>query len=113
MTMSDGSGDRMRVTFALSLPRDNLAEYRRRHDDLWPELRAAIARQGGHNYSLHYDADAELVFGYVEVGDFDAWKAGAGSEVTQRWWAYMADVMPTNPDNSPISHELIEIFYTP
>lgn len=107
------SAERTRVTFAMELPREALDEYRRRHDEIWPELREAITLQGGHNFSLHYDADAELVFGYVEVDDLDAWSAGAGSDLTRRWWAHMADVMPTNPDISPVSHELIEVFHTP
>lgn len=104
---------RTRMTFALELPQASLAEYRRRHDQLWSELREAISRHGGHNFSLHYDAAAELVFGYLEVDDPHAWAAGADCDVTRRWWAYMADLMPTNPDNSPIGHELVEVFHHP
>lgn len=107
------TGGRQRVTFALELPRAALPEYRRRHDAIWPELRAAMRAQGGHNFSLHYDESSELVFGYLEVDDLERWHAGASSEVTRRWWAYLADLMPTNPDLSPISHPMIEVFHQP
>ena len=110
---AEGNSRRTRITYALELPRASFAEYRWRHEELWPELREAIAGQGGHNFSLHYDPAAELVFGYLEVDDPDAWAAGADSDVTRRWWAYMADLMPTNPDGSPVSHPLIEVFHQP
>ena len=100
-----------RVAFCLTVPRENLAEYQRRHAELWPELRAAIAAQGGHNYSIFAVPELDRVFGYVEVEDLARWESGAGSELTLRWWRYMAEIMPSNPDNSPLADNIHEVFH--
>ncbi|MCU1556654.1 MAG: L-rhamnose mutarotase, partial [Microbacteriaceae bacterium] len=95
-----------RVAFSLVLPRANVVEYRIRHQQLWPEMRDAIAEQCGSNYSIFAAPELDRVFGYLEVDDPERWNAGSGSEVVNRWWRYMADVMPTNPDFSPIATDL-------
>jgi len=100
-----------RLAFEFALPPENVGEYRRRHDALWPELRAAITAQGGGNYSLFAAPALGRVFGYVEVADLDRWHAGAGTELTRRWWQHMADLMPTNADGSPVGTSLIEVFH--
>jgi L-rhamnose mutarotase len=100
-----------RLAFSLLLEPEHLAEYSRRHDKLWPELRAAIRDQGGSNFSIFYDDQTQRVFCYLEVEDEDRWAAGAESEITRRWWHYMSDVMPTNADLSPIAHDLAEVFH--
>jgi len=100
-----------RLAFTLLLEAENLPEYTRRHNELWPELRAAIRDQGGSNFSIFYDDQTRRVFCYLEVADADRWAAGAKSEITQRWWRYMSEVMPTNADLSPITHDLAEVFH--
>lgn len=103
--------DPTRVAFSLILPRENIGEYRDRHAQLWPELRAAIRAQGGSNYSIFAAPELDRVFGYLEVEDLGRWHRGGASEVTRRWWSYMADLMPTNADFSPIDTPLIEVFH--
>ncbi len=103
--------DPTRVAFSLILPHQNIDEYRTRHTELWPELRAAIREQGGSNYSIFAAPELDRVFGYVEVEDLQRWQSGAASDVTARWWSYMADVMPTNRDHSPIDTPLFEVFH--
>ncbi|EFW0797355.1 L-rhamnose mutarotase, partial [Shigella sonnei] len=49
----------------------------------------------------------------VEIESEERWNAVASTDVCQRWWKYMTDVMPANPDNSPVSSELQEVFYLP
>lgn len=93
------------------MPGQNVAEYRQRHDRLWPALRDAIHEQGGHNYSIFALPDVDRVVGYVEVDDIDRWNSGGLSEVTRAWWAYMADIMPTHTDNSPINAPVFEVFH--
>jgi L-rhamnose mutarotase len=100
-----------RLAFQLALPASNVAEYQRRHDALWPELRAAITAQGGGNYSLFAAPAIDRVFGYVEVADIARWESGATTELTRRWWRYMADLMPSNPDGSPVGSPLTEVFH--
>ena len=86
-------------------------EYKRRHDALWVELIDAIHRDGGKNYTIFHDPVTNLLFEYIEIEDEEVWSARGGDEVTQRWWDYMADIMETNPDNSPVSIPLPELFY--
>jgi L-rhamnose mutarotase len=100
-----------RIAFSLTVPRANLAEYQRRHEQLWPELVAAIAAQGGHNYSIFAIPDLDRVVGYVEVEDLERWQAGGGAELTHRWWRYMAEIMPANPDYSPLADDIYEVFH--
>jgi len=100
-----------RICFSLELPGANVAEYSRRHDELWPALREAIRDQGGHNYSIFALPDVDRVFGYLEVDDIERWNAGGASELTHAWWDYMADIMPTHADNSPIEAAVIEVFH--
>jgi L-rhamnose mutarotase len=100
-----------RVAFCLNLPAANIAEYTRRHAHIWPELSTAIAEQGGHNFTIFAVPAIERVFGYVEVEDLDRWEAGAGTELTRRWWRYMAQIMPSNEDGSPIGDDILEVFH--
>ena len=100
-----------RVSFSLQLPASNIEEYRRRHDELWPELRDAIRAQGGRNYSIFALPDVDRVVGYVEVDDVDIWNSGGVSEITRAWWKFMADIMPTNPDSSPVHAPIVEVFH--
>jgi L-rhamnose mutarotase len=101
---------RIRLASSLVVPRANQAEYARRHRELWPEIRAAIQEQGGHDYSIFLAPELDRVFSYVQVDDLDLW-AQNDPDVQARWWAYMAEVMPTNPDSSPISAQLVEAFH--
>ncbi|MEU8360626.1 L-rhamnose mutarotase [Nonomuraea sp. NPDC048882] len=79
-----------RVCFLLKVRPERLAEYRERHRDVWPEMRAALSRTGWHNYSLFLRDDGLLV-GYLETDDFEAaQKAMAETEVNARWQAEMA-----------------------
>lgn len=86
-------------------------EYERRHNELWPEMKDMLRDYGVHNYSIFIDEDTNLLFGYMEVDDKEKFLKGAETEINQRWWAYMADVMETNWDNSPISKDLYCAFY--
>jgi L-rhamnose mutarotase len=100
-----------RIVQSLIVPAANLAEYRRRHDELWTEVRDGITAQGGRNFSILAVPELDRVITYVEVEDLRRWHAGAVSPATRRWWQYMAEVMPTNPDLSPVSRTLEEVFH--
>lgn len=87
------------------------AEYARRHQPIWPELEAVLKAHGVHNYSIFLDAETRQLFGYVEIEDEARWAAIAQTPECRKWWAHMRDVMPSNPDNSPISRELKSVFH--
>ncbi|HEY2644666.1 MAG TPA: L-rhamnose mutarotase [Galbitalea sp.] len=99
-----------RIAFTLRLPAENIAEYTRRHDEIWDELKLAIHAQGGRNYSIFAAPELNLVFGYLEVDDSAAWAQGGSSDITLRWWKFMSDIMPTNADFSPIQTDLQRVF---
>lgn len=86
-------------------------EYQHRHDTIWPELVQVLKDHGSHHYSIFLDKNRNLLFGYVEVESEARWNSIAQTEVCQKWWKYMSDIMPSNPDNSPISDELTSVFY--
>ncbi len=87
------------------------AEYEQRHNPIWQELADVLKAHGAHHYSIFLDAENNTLFAYVEIESQERWDAVAQTPVCQRWWAYMADVMPSNPDHSPVSAELRPVFY--
>jgi len=101
----------IRKAFVMSVDPGAHAEYERRHRPIWPELQAVLKEHGVHNYSIHLDEQSSTLFGYVEIEDESRWAAIARTEVCQRWWAHMKNIMPSNPDGSPISKNLREVFY--
>lgn len=100
-----------RIATAIQVPATALEEYTLRHEQMDQEVRAAIRDSGGRNLSIFAMPEAGLVVMYVEVDDVEAWRRSAESEVTRRWWAHMADVMPTNPDQSPLTTDLPLVFH--
>jgi L-rhamnose mutarotase len=86
-------------------------EYERRHRPIWRELEDTLRAHGAHNYSIYLDASTNQLFGYVEIESEERWNQVASTAICKKWWAHMKDVMPSNPDNSPISRELREVFH--
>ena len=86
-------------------------EYERRHNLLWPEMKEMIHNYGGRNYTIFLDKDTDTLFGYLEVEDEELWAKSADDPVCRKWWDYMADIMQTNEDNSPVSSELECVFH--
>lgn len=101
----------IRKAFLMSVNAGQEAEYARRHQPIWPELEAVLKAHGVHNYSIFLDAETRQLFGYVEIEDEARWNAIAQTPECRRWWAHMRDVMPSNPDNSPVSRELKSVFH--
>ena len=101
----------IRKAFVMQVNPDAHAEYQRRHSPIWPELEAELKAHGAHNYSIFLDEKRHLLFGFVEIESEARWNAIAQTEPCQRWWKHMADVMPSNADNSPVTDELNEVFY--
>ncbi len=87
------------------------AEYIKRHQAIWPELKALLKDAGISDYSIFLDEETGTLFAVQKnQGDVGSQDLGR-TEVVQRWWAYMADLMETNPDNSPQSTPLTEVFH--
>lgn len=86
-------------------------EYRRRHDELWPELEMLLKQTGITDYAIFLDEETHSLFGVLKIADPLKLDELPGHPVMQRWWAYMADIMEANPDHSPRSVPLQEVFY--
>lgn len=86
-------------------------EYEKRHNMLWPEMIDMIHEHGGSNYSIYLDRETNILFGYIEIEDEELWAKGADTAINRKWWDFMADIMETNPDNSPVSVDLTPLFH--
>ncbi len=86
-------------------------EYEKRHNELWQEMKDSIHAHGGSNYSIFWDKETNILFGYIEIEDEELWAKHADTEINRKWWDFMASVMETNPDNSPVSVSLHEMFH--
>lgn len=86
-------------------------EYERRHRPIWRELEETLLRHGVRAYSIYLDATTGDLFGYVEIHCEEQWAAVGSTEVCQRWWRHMRDLMPTNGDDSPVTRDLREVFH--
>jgi L-rhamnose mutarotase len=102
-----------RIAFKMQLHEGKEEEYRKRHDALWPELEQLLKETGISNYSIFLDSTTNSLFGVLQVEDASAVDQLPRQPVMQRWWVYMNDIMETNPDHSPVSIPLKEVFYLP
>ena len=100
-----------RVGFKMKLYPGQVEEYKKRHDEIWPELVELLKGAGVSDFSIFLDEDTHTLFGCQKVAGDNGSQDLGETEVVKKWWAYMADIMETNPDNSPISIELAEMFY--
>ena len=86
-------------------------EYEKIHNELWPEMQQMIHEHGGHNYSIYLDPETLVLYGYIEIEDEELWAKSADTEINRKWWDFMADIMETNPDNSPVAVDLHPVFH--
>jgi L-rhamnose mutarotase len=101
----------IRKAFMMSVNAGQEAEYEKRHRPIWKELEDALRKHGVHNYSIYLHPETRQLFGYVEIEDESRWNAIAQTPICRKWWKHMAGIMPSNPDNSPKSLELREVFH--
>ena len=101
----------IRRAFVMSVDPDQHDEYEKRHNPIWRELEETLKAHGVLSYSIFLLPDTNQLFAYAEIEDEERWNSVAKTEVCQRWWKYMGDVMPSNPDNSPVSKDLREVFH--
>ena len=99
--------------FTMTLNPGMEAEYRKRHDEIWPELVALLHEAGVSDYSIHLDRTSGTLFGVLTRPENHDMAALPDHPVMKRWWAHMADIMATNPDNSPVAIDLVPVFHLP
>jgi len=103
----------MRVAFKMKLLKGCEDEYKKRHDDVWPELKELLKRTGIKGYSIFLDEETNSLFAYLTIDDAKQLDELPHEPIMKKWWSYMKDIMETNEDNSPTTIPLKEIFYLP
>ena len=100
-----------RNAFKMKLKSGFEAEYKKRHDEIWPELEVLLSESGVHDYSIFLDEETLTLFAFQKLDkDFDE-NYLPNHPVVKKWWSYMADIMETNADHSPVSIDLTPVFY--
>ena len=101
----------IRNAFKMKLKPGFEAEYKKRHDEIWPELQSLLSETGIQDYSIFLDEETLALFAVQKISpDFDQ-NFLPNHPLVKKWWAYMADIMETNTDNSPVTIPLPEVFY--
>ena len=100
-----------RVAFKMKLFAGKTDEYKKRHDEIWPELVALLKSSGISEHSIFLDEETNSLFGFLKADDPKLLDTLASYPVMKTWWDYMADIMESNPDKSPVSLPLREVFY--
>jgi L-rhamnose mutarotase len=102
-----------RIAFKMKLHEGQEEEYKKRHDELWPELKQLLETSGISDYSIFLDETTNSLFGVLKAKDMQALDNLPDNPMMQKWWAHMKDIMESNDDNSPVSIPLSEVFYLP
>ena len=101
----------IRNAFKLKLKPGNVGEYKRRHDEIWPELSKVHTEAGIFDYSIYFDEESLTLFAFQKLADDNTANGLKDREIVKKWWDHMADLMEVNPDNSPVVMPLREVFH--
>ena len=100
-----------RLAFKMKLNAGQAEEYKKRHDLLWPELKQLLTSTGVRDYSIFFDEETHLLFGTLKIAHSKSMDKLSENAIMKKWWDYMKDIMATNPDHSPRSVQLKEVFH--
>ena len=100
-----------RVAFKMQLKAGFEAEYKKRHDEIWPELSKLLAEAGVSDYSIFLDPETLSLFAVQKLAAGNRAGELAAEPVMRKWWDYMQDLMDCNPDHSPVCVDLREVFH--
>jgi L-rhamnose mutarotase len=102
----------IQVAFKMKLKPGAASEYRRRHDELWPEMKSLLRAEGIYDYSIFHDEETNTLFAVQKrTQPLHGQPVNNIEEVLKKWWDYMADIMEVNADNSPVMVPLEQVFY--
>ncbi|WP_305984573.1 L-rhamnose mutarotase [Roseibium sp. MMSF_3544] len=100
-----------KFAFKMLLNPGTEVEYKKRHDEIWPELVTLLKEAGIKDYSIHLDRETNILFGVLWREDGHSMDALPQHPVMQKWWAHMADIMASEADNKPVVTELETVFH--
>ena len=99
------------VAFKMKLFKGCEEEYKKRHDEIWSELKDLLKQAGIKDYSIFLDEETSDLIGYLTIDDVKKLDELPNEPVMKKWWTYMKDIMETNEDDSPVNIPLKEVFY--
>jgi L-rhamnose mutarotase len=102
---------KIRKAFVMSVNPGFGEEYERRHNPIWPDLESVLKDHGVSNYSIFLNPETSQLFAYAEIENEQQWQSIGSAEICRQWWKSLRDIMPSNPDNSPVSSALREVFH--
>jgi len=100
-----------RNAFKMKLKPGFEAEYKKRHEEIWPELSQALTDAGVSDYSIFLDEETLTLFAVQKLAANHSAGLLPDHPVVRKWWHHMADIMEVNPDNSPVCVPLTEVFH--
>lgn len=101
----------IRAAFTMRLKAGHEAEYKRRHDEIWPELSAALSDAGVSDYSIFLDEESLTLFAVQKLSDNNTAESLPDLPIVRKWWDSMAPLMEVHPDNSPVCKPLKQVFH--
>ena len=99
------------IAFRMNLFPGQAAEYKKRHDEVFPELKTALKDAGVSDYSIWLDAESYHLFGILTLSEHHTLDHLPDLEITKKWWAFMSDIMAADADNGPVQIPLKRVFY--
>lgn len=100
-----------RTAFKMKLKPGAAAEYKQRHDHIWPELVAELRSAGISDYSIFLDEETLTLFAVQKLADGNTAGHLPQSPIVRQWWDSMAPLMEVEPDNAPVCLQLKEVFH--
>lgn len=107
----DGRKQMEKIAFVMTLLPGNEAEYKKRHDEIWPELVLALKAAGVSDYSIFFESESNKLFAVLKRASNHKMVQLPLSPIVKKWWAFMADIMETHPDNEPLSTPITQVFH--
>ena len=100
-----------KIAFKMKLKPGYKNEYIRRHNEIWPELKELLSNTGVKDYTIFLDEETNTLFAVQYVSGDSSSQDLSSNPIVQKWWKYMAEIMETNPDFSPVSISLEKVFH--
>ena len=97
----------------MRLKEGKIEEYKKKHDEVWPEITEALTIAGVTNYSIYYDKKDNTLIEYIELNDNNTFNNLEELDILKKWNIYMKNLLETKSveDATPVVNELIEVFH--
>ncbi len=99
-----------RIAFRMKVHPGRIAEYTKRHDEIWPELVAALQEAGISDYTIWHDPETNYLFATLVRTEDHTMPELPRTDANKRWWKFMDDIMDYNADGTPHVVELSKVF---